>query len=63
VEDEGVADESKQESRAVTRSASSERLTRTALCQASGARCPGLAWQLDGAAGCGRGGKSNVKMK
>ena len=26
-------------------------------------RCPGLTWQFDGAAGCGRGGKSNVKMK
>lgn len=24
--------------------------------------CPGLAWQFDGAAGCGRDGKSNVKM-
>lgn len=39
------------------------RLEGRELCQAAQSCCPGLPWQVDGAAGSGRGGKSNVKMK
>lgn len=53
----------KWESRVVTRSASSKWLERRVLCQLPVSRCPGLVWPFDGAAGCGRGGKSNVKMR